>query len=677
LQSQGAGFVVFSADTEDYAGFSVGAAGDVNGDGLADFILSAPGANNYAGVSYIVYGGKTLGDIDLGSFTSSQGVSITNDAYYGQVGYSVTSYTDSKGNILSLLGNNPSMQSQGSSTAYAIVPMAPPKNSTLAPTARPTMVPTLMPSAIPSLVPSHSPSLFPTLYPTMAPTSPPFWVDNQGIILGVLIPTVLSFIPIYFSKQICFHVLQHWSSANRRRGILQIGAYTACKRVFLEDFVEAMETKERKKELDEREALTAKNPSVELAVLSRMKARSSQAPADMVENPLLRAEEGTVGQGQGQGQPQQFVNRLESNEPASFRQSAVDIDSDDEDEDDRGLRASFSGGQSAPPLDPLSGGRDQEVRAVYSLRFDDPQIDALYHGRLLLLGDRGLAELVEKAAVTVNQPREIAPVKPPVPPSPGDSAPPTASAVWSNPLEQWPVLRHFLAVLLLPRLEFGLSLVLRRPVSLQFLPVLLDQRPLLLALFAVAELFARSNRQKAEGGRRWLLRSLLRLLFFGLRLLAVDLLLAARGIDGGSTWADAAYCFGLTAVHSAHRLAVCWLAAWPFSSSLCLQADLPVRAVAATSECFLMAHQLPAVPSAPGGLSLLPLLAAVAVIGLGWRRGLRSWCLLSAVVLADHTARLLAAALSAVAGRLSLGSWLVAAMEGGTETMLDSLRHSL
>ncbi len=54
------GFVINGIDPDDLSGHSVSGAGDVNGDGLADLIVgatgSAPGGNDRAGESYVVFG---------------------------------------------------------------------------------------------------------------------------------------------------------------------------------------------------------------------------------------------------------------------------------------------------------------------------------------------------------------------------------------------------------------------------------------------------------------------------------------------------------------------------------------------------------------------------------------------------------------------------------------------
>ena len=58
-----AGFVLKGAGSYDESGYSVSAAGDVNGDGVDDVIIGAPGADpngkDNAGVSYVVFGRTT------------------------------------------------------------------------------------------------------------------------------------------------------------------------------------------------------------------------------------------------------------------------------------------------------------------------------------------------------------------------------------------------------------------------------------------------------------------------------------------------------------------------------------------------------------------------------------------------------------------------------------------
>ncbi len=50
------GFVLDGIDPGDGSGLSVSGGGDINGDGLADVIVGAAGANNGAGETYVVFG---------------------------------------------------------------------------------------------------------------------------------------------------------------------------------------------------------------------------------------------------------------------------------------------------------------------------------------------------------------------------------------------------------------------------------------------------------------------------------------------------------------------------------------------------------------------------------------------------------------------------------------------
>jgi Ca2+-binding RTX toxin-like protein len=67
------GFGIFGGDAQEYAGMSVHAAGDVNGDNIADVIVGSYGA------AYVVYGQDSLtrSDVDLGNLSASEGFKIT------------------------------------------------------------------------------------------------------------------------------------------------------------------------------------------------------------------------------------------------------------------------------------------------------------------------------------------------------------------------------------------------------------------------------------------------------------------------------------------------------------------------------------------------------------------------------------------------------------------------
>ncbi len=81
-------------------GFSGAPAGDVNNDGIADFIVGAIGANGGGGASYVVYGSTSLGtpgsaaSVDLTSLDGTNGFAINGT---GQSGFSVASAGDVNG----------------------------------------------------------------------------------------------------------------------------------------------------------------------------------------------------------------------------------------------------------------------------------------------------------------------------------------------------------------------------------------------------------------------------------------------------------------------------------------------------------------------------------------------------------------------------------------------------
>lgn len=74
------GFVLHGITAGDNLGFAVAGVGDINADGIQDMIVSAPGANNAAGISYVVFGKAGIGSsgsFALSSLNGSNGFTIT------------------------------------------------------------------------------------------------------------------------------------------------------------------------------------------------------------------------------------------------------------------------------------------------------------------------------------------------------------------------------------------------------------------------------------------------------------------------------------------------------------------------------------------------------------------------------------------------------------------------
>lgn len=100
------GFVINGINAYDQSGMSVSSAGDINGDGMGDLVIGAPYAGNageveiYAGQSYVVFGGGTVGisgAIDLSDLDGSNGFVINGIDDEGNLGNSVAGAGDING----------------------------------------------------------------------------------------------------------------------------------------------------------------------------------------------------------------------------------------------------------------------------------------------------------------------------------------------------------------------------------------------------------------------------------------------------------------------------------------------------------------------------------------------------------------------------------------------------
>ncbi len=97
------GFAIIGADATDRSGYSVAAAGDVNGDGIDDLIIGAPqgdpGGRANAGEAYVVFGrqGGFGATLDLGTLSGTNGFTISGVDAGDHAGWSVASAGDLNG----------------------------------------------------------------------------------------------------------------------------------------------------------------------------------------------------------------------------------------------------------------------------------------------------------------------------------------------------------------------------------------------------------------------------------------------------------------------------------------------------------------------------------------------------------------------------------------------------
>ena len=91
------GIKIKGAYSSDQMGHSVSGAGDVNADGYDDLIIGAPGFDNLKGASYVVYGSKHGGDINLLDFSADAGFRIHGADKKDKSGFSTSSAGDVNG----------------------------------------------------------------------------------------------------------------------------------------------------------------------------------------------------------------------------------------------------------------------------------------------------------------------------------------------------------------------------------------------------------------------------------------------------------------------------------------------------------------------------------------------------------------------------------------------------
>ena len=123
------GFVINGQCASDQSGYSVSAAGDVNGDGLADLIvgahLSDPTTGTIAGRSYVIFGKGNTTAVDLSTIAggTTGGFVINGQCASDQSGFSVSSAGDVNGDGLAdlIVGANLADPTAGASAGRSYV----------------------------------------------------------------------------------------------------------------------------------------------------------------------------------------------------------------------------------------------------------------------------------------------------------------------------------------------------------------------------------------------------------------------------------------------------------------------------------------------------------------------------------------------------------------------------
>ncbi|MBY0338070.1 MAG: FG-GAP-like repeat-containing protein [Acetobacteraceae bacterium] len=95
--------VVLNGAADSIAGWSLAPAGDLNGDGYADFLVGAPNANSLSGAVHVLFGkANWAGTIDLNLINGTTGFRITDSSadQPGLLGYAVASAGDVNGDGL-------------------------------------------------------------------------------------------------------------------------------------------------------------------------------------------------------------------------------------------------------------------------------------------------------------------------------------------------------------------------------------------------------------------------------------------------------------------------------------------------------------------------------------------------------------------------------------------------
>ncbi|MCL1629536.1 VCBS domain-containing protein [Roseibaca sp. V10] len=126
VEAASGGFVINGVSAFDFSGWSVSSAGDVNGDGLDDLIVGAPGDDpngSNSGASFVLFGKRDGSVVELSKVEAGTGGFVINGvASYDESGFSVSSAGDVNGDGLDdLIVGSPYDDPNGRSSGASFV----------------------------------------------------------------------------------------------------------------------------------------------------------------------------------------------------------------------------------------------------------------------------------------------------------------------------------------------------------------------------------------------------------------------------------------------------------------------------------------------------------------------------------------------------------------------------